>query len=260
MFHEDDPVRVVSGPFTHFSGVVEEVDEARSRLKVALSVFGHATRVELEYGQGEKAEAFLRARSRYHRYAEGPDREEAEMAREKPLDLAVVQAWLSAWNESDIFSDAAVRHLQCLITDPLCLVVITLGMGHEPRSLVFRRWKHVEFWMPVPGRGVPKFVKQKISELPSMFVSTVAPDSPPIGQLWYQTGVKSETIPKLERVLRWDGADWLVAGYVFDDPTIMVQGKQVCDFMEALASAHASTKWLDCEFIYTYDGSTWGNA
>ncbi len=59
------------------------------------------------------------------------------MAREKPLDLAVVQTWLSAWNESEIFSDAAVRHLQSLITDPLCIVVVTLGIGREPRSLVF---------------------------------------------------------------------------------------------------------------------------
>jgi transcription termination/antitermination protein NusG len=49
-FEEDDPVRVLSGPFTSFSGVVEEVNEARSRLKVALSVFGRVTRVELEYG------------------------------------------------------------------------------------------------------------------------------------------------------------------------------------------------------------------
>jgi hypothetical protein len=37
------------------------------------------------------------------------------MAQEKPLDLSIVQAWLSAWNERDIFSDAAVRHLQPLI-------------------------------------------------------------------------------------------------------------------------------------------------
>src|SRR5262249_40172070 len=67
----------------------------------------------------------------------------AEMARVKPLDLAVVQAWLSAWNERDIFSDAAVRHLQSLIMDPLCLVVVTLGVGREPRSLVFRRMKQM---------------------------------------------------------------------------------------------------------------------
>jgi hypothetical protein len=64
----------------------------------------------------------------------------------------------------------------------------------------------------------------------------------------------------LERVLRWDGADWVIAGYVFDCPTIMKHGKQACDFQEALAFAHGHTKWFDCEFIYTYDGSTWGNA
>jgi hypothetical protein len=39
------------------------------------------------------------------------------MARVKPLDSAVVQAWLSARNERDIFSDASVRHLRSLITD-----------------------------------------------------------------------------------------------------------------------------------------------
>lgn len=53
MFEEDDLVRVVTGPFASFIGVVEEVDEARSRLKVALQVFGRITRVELEFGQVE---------------------------------------------------------------------------------------------------------------------------------------------------------------------------------------------------------------
>ena len=53
MFEEDDLVRVVAGPFASFIGVVEEVDEARSRLKVALQVFGRVTRVELEFGQVE---------------------------------------------------------------------------------------------------------------------------------------------------------------------------------------------------------------
>jgi hypothetical protein len=72
--------------------------------------------------------------------------------------------------------------------------------------------------------------------------------------------VKSERVPKLEMVLRWDGADWVIAGYVFDSPSIMMQGKQVCGFQEALACAHGYAKWLDFEFIYTYDGSTWGNA
>ena len=186
------------------------------------------------------------------------------MAREKPLDLAVVQAWLSAWNERDIFSDAAVRHLQSLITDPFCLVVVTLGVGHEPRSLVFRRMKRI---IPVPIPPQPTLKqqlvlakRQGIRPLPAMTVSPVAPVAPSVGQLWHQTGVKSETIPKLERVLRWDGSDWVIAGLVGDSPTIMKQGMQACDFNEALAHAHGTTKWLDCEFIYTYDGSSWGNA
>ena len=93
-----------------------------------------------------------------------------------------------------------------------------------------------------------------------MFVSPVPPVAPPIGQLWHQTGVKSETVPKSERVLRWDGTDWVVAGYVSDSPIIMKQGRQECDFQEALASAHSHTEWINCQFIYTYDGSTWGNA
>ena len=53
MFEEDDLVRVVEGPFASFIGVVEEIDEARSRLKEALQVFGRVTRVELEFGQVE---------------------------------------------------------------------------------------------------------------------------------------------------------------------------------------------------------------
>lgn len=93
-----------------------------------------------------------------------------------------------------------------------------------------------------------------------MIVGPVAPVAPTVDQLWRQTGVKSQTVPKSERVLRWDGADWVIAGLLSDSATIMKQGKQVCDFQEALAGAHASTKWLDCEFIYAYDGSTWGNA
>jgi len=101
---------------------------------------------------------------------------------------------------------------------------------------------------------------ERIEQFRSMPVGPVAPVAPSVGQLWHQTGVKSETVPKLERVLRWDGAEWVIAGFVVDDANIMKQGKRLCDFQQALADAQATTKWLDCEFIYTYDGSTWGNA
>ncbi len=54
-FEVGDTVRIIDGPFKHFVGVVDEINEEKGKVKVSIKLFGRPTSMELEFVQVEKA-------------------------------------------------------------------------------------------------------------------------------------------------------------------------------------------------------------
>ncbi|MFB3072868.1 MAG: KOW motif-containing protein, partial [bacterium] len=54
LFERGENVRIVDGPFTNFTGMIEEVDDVRAKLRVMVTIFGRATPIEMEFLQVEK--------------------------------------------------------------------------------------------------------------------------------------------------------------------------------------------------------------
>lgn len=54
LFEEGEPVKIISGPFVNFQGVIEEVNAQRGKVRITVSIFGRQTPLEVDFEQVEK--------------------------------------------------------------------------------------------------------------------------------------------------------------------------------------------------------------